>query len=178
MKIVIRRFLWWVLLFILSWRKSWDEFLILWCLFHILISVFFFQDIIHQRSQRLFRESTAYTSKLTRYWGEIWEDPKHDSWWMYIRLFLLSWYCPCYFILLLLSYAMHALPLQLLLLNLGENGKTLGVPLVQKKILILYDGNSASSCCNLENIRYKILFLEKFRIPNNNGIFSLQYLYK
>jgi len=106
MKIVIRRFLWWVLLFILSWRKSWElRWIInLWCLFHILISVFFFQDIIYKRSQGLFWESTAYTSKLTRYWGEIWEDLKHDSWWMYIRLFLFSWYL-FHFTAFILCYA-------------------------------------------------------------------------
>lgn len=78
-----------------------------------------------------------------------------------------SFYC--------LSYAVHVLPLQLLLLNLGEDGKIIDGPLVQKKILMLCDGNSASSCCNLENIRYKIFLLGKFRISQGNkDIFSLQ----
>lgn len=107
MKIVRRRFLWLVALFILSWRKSQDEWLTnflfpFWYLFHILISDFYFQDIIHQCPQGLFWEKTAYKSKLTCYWGEIWEDPKHDSWWMYIILFLFSWYGPYQFILLLI----------------------------------------------------------------------------
>jgi hypothetical protein len=84
---------------------------------------------------------------------------------MYILLFMFSRYGPCYLILLLLSYAMNILPLQLLLLNLGEDGKIIiGGPLAQKKILMLCDGNSASSCCNLENIRYKIFLLGKFRL--------------
>ena len=60
---------------------------------------------------------------------------------------------------LLFSYAIHGLLLQLLLLNLGEDGKIVGALLVQKKTSMLFVGNSANSCCNLENIRYTSFLL-------------------
>ena len=61
--------------------------------------------------------------------------------------------------------------LQLLLLNLGEDGKIVGGLLVQKKTSMLFDGNNSNRCCNLENIRYVSFLL-------GNAVCSLQYLFE
>lgn len=89
-------------------------------------------------------------------------------------------FCPpfiwtLFFHSLLLSYATHGLLLQPLLLNLGEDGKIVGALLVQKKTSMLFDGNSANSCCNLENIRYSSFLLGNVEYQGHNSSLYCSY---
>lgn len=133
MRIAVKKFLWWVLHFILSSCKVlsilFSLCLGLGCIFS---EILLLQEILYWGLERLLWEQTAIESKFVLEWGEVWEDSGNDTWWVYASL-------P--FITSSKSFSSHwvfsdvEVILQLLHLSFGEDGCLTSAQ--EKKLMLL-----------------------------------------
>ena len=140
------------------------DFLILGQLYPLLRHIPSLQEIIQSPGGILWGKF-AFKSKLIFNWGEIWEDLRNDSWWMYIISFPFA--CIICSMLMVSEVLYVKLSLQLLLLNYGGSGKTTKSPPFQKKTLMLIDGNMLKRYWNQENRRYGISSVAQLSLARN-----------